>query len=147
MDTEDLAQHIKDSDLEAYIAARYPAIQEGEVHVYREQDFTGIDMRHFPLSFAVFEHSNLVGVRLHGLPVGLRGCDARNLDVSGMDLRILAEDSDLRGMVYDEGTVLGDSENESYSVFARCKLDEFAISHFKKQGVIFTDKGNPTQRM
>jgi len=138
---QQLANHIREGDYNGYLAARYPEIGDGEDILFEGQDFSGVDLRRFPLGFNTFDHCILDGARMAGLPIFIRNSSAKGLNLVGSNAIIEAHDSDFRGLRYDESTSLARPGNgdAGCSQFYGCQFDPETREHFAKRGVIFKD--------
>lgn len=134
-----IGEAIRNNNLPAYQAERYPAVPDGETLIFSGEDFTNTDFSAFPMGFSSFEQCVLDGVRnLYGQPIALTDCSARGIDFRGLSLVLHARNTDFTGMKYDENTVLAKGENHSPSTFTGCTLDDDAAKYFADQGVIIT---------
>lgn len=138
---QQLADHIRQGDYNGYLATRYPEIGDGEDIIFKNEDFSGVDLWPFPLNFNIFDHCILDGARMTGLPVFIRDSSARGLNLIGSNAIIEAHNSDFRGLCYDESTSLARPGNgdSGCSQFYDCQFDAETREHFMKQGVIFRD--------
>ena len=103
--TRRIAAAIRATDLPAYQRGRYPAIQEGEIVRFVDEDFSGVDFDQFVMGFFVFENCNLDGAKhIYGQPIYFINSSVRNVDFCGVKAIIEAEGCDFRGMKYDEET-------------------------------------------
>ena len=136
--TRYLAAAIRANDLPAYQRERYPAIPDGEIVRFVNEDFSGVDFDQFVMGFFVFENSNLDGARhIYGQPIYFTNSSVRNVDFCGVKAIIEAEGCDFRGMKYDEETqfVYGSGELAARSRFMNCRLDDEAQKFLMRQGV------------
>lgn len=136
-----LADYMRQGDYERYVAARYPEIGDGEELAFTGEDFSGADLLQFPLGFTIFDHCILDGAKLTGLPITIRDSSAKGLNLIGASAIIDAYNSDFRGLLYDEHTVLARPENGDggRSHFDGCQFNPDAKEHFVRQGVVFRD--------
>ena len=133
-----IAVAIRANDLPAYQRERYPAIQEGEIVRFIDEDFSGVDFDQFVMGFFAFENCNLDYAKyIYGQPIYLTNSSVRNADFCGVKAIIEAEGCDFRGMKYDEETqfVYGGGELAARSRFVNCRLDEEARGFLTRQGV------------
>lgn len=136
--TRYLAAAIRANDLPAYQRERYPAIPDGEIVRFVNEDFSGVDFDQFVMGFFVFENCNLDGARhIYGQPIYFTDSSVRNVDFRGVKAIIEAEGCDFRGMKYDEETqlVYGSGELAARSRFMNCRLDDKAQKFLMRQGV------------
>ena len=136
--TRYLAAAIRANDLPAYQRERYPAIPDGEIVRFDNEDFSGVDFDQFVMGFFVFENCNLDGARhIYGQPIYFTNSSVRNVDFCGVKAIIEAEGCDFRGMKYDEETqfVYGSGELAARSRFMNCRLDDEAQKFLMRQGV------------
>ena len=136
--TRYLAAAIRANDLPAYQRERYPAIPDGEIVRFVNEDFSGVDFDQFVMGFFVFENCNLDGARhIYGQPIYFTNSSVRNVDFCGVKAIIEAEGCDFRGMKYDEETqfVYGSGELAARSSFMNCRLDDEAQKFLMRQGV------------
>lgn len=138
---QQLANHMRQGNYNEYVAARYPEIGDGEDHIFKDEDFSDTDLRQFPLSFTIFDHCTLDGVKLSGFPITVRDSSAIGLNLIGASAIIDAYNSDLRGLRYNEHTILARPENgdAGCSHFYACQFDPETKEYFIKQGVVFRD--------
>ena len=61
--TRYLAVAIRANDLPAYQRERYPAIPDGEIVQFVDENFSGVDFDQFVMGFFVFENCNLDGAK------------------------------------------------------------------------------------
>jgi len=136
-----LAGYVRQGDYDGYVAARYPEIGDGEDLTFEGEDFSGVDLRQFPLDFTTFDHCVLDGAKLTGLPIAIRDSSAKGLNLIDASAIIDAYNSDFRGFQYDERTLLARPENgdRGCSHFYGCQFDPETRKHFAEQGVIFVD--------
>ena len=136
--TDNIAAAIRANDLPAYQRERYPAIQEGELVQFVDEDFSGVDFDQFVMGFFMFENCNLDGAKhIYGQPIYFTNSSVRNVDFRGVKAIIEAEGCDFRGMKYDEETqfVYGSGELAARSRFMNCRLDDEAQKFLMRQGV------------
>ena len=141
--TRQIAAAIRANDLPAYQRGRYPAIQEGEIVRFVDEDFSGVDFDQFVMGFFVFENCNLDGAKhIYGQPIYFINSSVRNVDFRGVKAIIEAEGCDFRGMKYDEETqfVYGNGTSAARSRFVNCRLDDEVREFLVKQGVKIADK-------
>ena len=130
---------IRANDLPAYQRERYPAIQEGEIVRFIDEDFSGVDFDQFVMGFFMFENCNLNGAKhIYGQPIYFTNSSVRNVDFRGVKAIIEAEGCDFRGMKYDEETqfVYGSGKLAARSRVVNCRLDEEAREFLMRQGVV-----------
>ena len=133
-----IAAAIRANDLPAYQRERYPAIPDGEIVRFVNEDFSGVDFDQFVMGFFVFENCNLDGARhIYGQPIYFTDSSVRNVDFRGVKAIIEAEGCDFRGMKYDEETqlVYGSGKLAARSRFVNCRFDEEARGFLMRQGV------------
>lgn len=136
--THRIAESIRANDLPAYQRERYPAIQEGELVCFTDEDFHGVDFDQFVMGFFVFHNCNLDDAKhIYGQPIYFTDSSVRNVDFRGVKAIIEAKDCDFRGMKYDEETqfVYGSGKLAARSRFINCKLDNEARDFLSQQGV------------
>lgn len=136
--TRRIAAAIRANDLPAYQRERYPAIQEGEIVRFIDENFSGVDFDQFVMGFFMFENCNLDGAKhIYGQPIHFTNSSVRNVDFRGVKAIIEAEGCDFRGMKYDKETqfVYGSGELATRSCFVNCQLDDEAREFFMRQGV------------
>ena len=136
--TRYLAAAIRANDLPAYQRERYPAIPDGEIVRFVNEDFSGVDFDQFVMGFFVFENCNLDGARhIYGQPIYFTNSSVQNVDFRGVKAIIEAEGCDFRGMKYDKETqfVYGSGELAVRSRFMNCRLDDEAQKFLMRQGV------------
>lgn len=136
--TRYLAAAIRANDLPAYQRERYPAIPDGEIVRFVDEDFSGVDFEQFVMGFFVFENCNLNGAKhIYGQPIYFTNSSVRDVDFRGVKAIIEAKDCDFRGMKYDEETqlVYGSGELAARSRFMNCRLDDKAQKFLMRQGV------------
>jgi hypothetical protein len=134
----DIAEAIRGGSFAQYQEARYPRVQEGSEVIFTEEDFTNVDFSIISVGFFVFDNCKLSGAHsFRGLPITIKYCDARKIDLRGVYTVIYANDSDFRGLQFSKGTVLGVPEDGSFSIFTNCKVDDQVRQFFEKQGVVF----------
>ena len=122
-----IAAAIRANDFSAYQRKRYPAIQEGELVQFVNEDFSGVDFGQFVMGFLTFENCNLDGAKhIYGQPIYFTNSSVRNVDFRGVKAIIEAEGCDFRGIKYDEETqfVYGSGEFAARSRFVNCQLDD-----------------------
>ena len=137
--TTKIAAAIRANDLSAYQHERYPAIQEGELVRFVNEDFSGVDFGQFVMGFVMFENCNLDGAKhIYGQPIYFTNSSVRNVDFRGVKAIIEAEGCDFRGMKYDEETqfVYGNGTSAARSRFVNCRLDDEAREFLMRQGVV-----------
>ena len=135
--THRIAESIRTNDLPAYQRERYPAIQEGELIRFTDEDFHGVDFDQFAMGFFVFENCNLDDAKhIYGQPIYFTDSSVRNVDFRGVKAIIEAKDCDFRGMKYDEETqfVYGSRKLAARSRFINCKLDDKTRDFLRQQG-------------
>ena len=135
--TRRIAATIRTNNLPAYQRGRYPAIQEGEIVRFIDEDFSGVDFNQFVMGFFVFENCNLDGAKhIYGQPIYFTNSSVRNVDFRSVKAIIEAEGCDFRGMKYDEETqfVYGSGKLAVRSRFVNCRLDDEAQKFLVKQG-------------
>ena len=136
--TRYLAAAIRANDLPAYQRERYPAIPDGEIVRFVNEDFSGVDFEQFVMGFFVFENCNLDGAKhIYGQPIYFINSSVRNVDFRSVKAIIEAEGCDFRGMKYDEETqfVYGSGEFATRSRFVNCRLGDEAQKFLMRQGV------------
>mgnify|MGYP003089476172 FL=1 len=136
--THRIAESIRTNDLPAYQRERYPAIQEGELVRFTDEDFSGVDFGQFVMGFFVFENCNLDDAKhIYGQPIYFTNSSVRNVDFRGVKAIIEAKDCDFRGMKYDRETqfVYGSGKLAARSRFINCKLDDKTRDFLSQQGV------------
>ena len=136
--TRYLAVAISANDLPAYQRERYPAIPDGEIVRFVNEDFSGVDFDQFVMGFFVFENCNLDGAKhIYGQPIYFTNSSVQNVDFCGVKAIIEAEGCDFRGMKYDEETqfVYSSGELAVRSRFMNCRLDDEAREFLMRQGV------------
>ena len=136
--TRRIAVAISANDLPAYQRERYPAIPDGELVRFVDEDFSGVDFDQFVMGFFMFENCNLDGAKhIYGQPIYFTNSSVRNVDFRGVKAIIEAEGCDFRGMKYDEETqfVYGSGKLAARSRFMNCRLDDEACEFLVKQGV------------
>ena len=135
--TRYLAVAIRANDLPAYQRERYPAIPDGEIVRFVDEDFSGVDFEQFVMGFFVFENCNLNGAKhIYGQPIYFTNSSVRDVDFRSVKAIIEAKDCDFRGMKYDEETqlVYGSGELAARSRFVNCRFDEEARKFLMRQG-------------
>lgn len=135
--TNKIAAALRANDLPAYQRERYPAIPDGEIVRFVNEDFSGVDFDQFVMGFFVFENCNLDGARhIYGQPIYFTDSSVRDVDFRGVKAIIEAEGCDFRGMKYDEETqlVYGSGELAARSRFVNCRFDEEARKFLMRQG-------------
>lgn len=143
--TRQIAAAIRANDLPAYQRERYPAIQEGEIVRFVDEDFSGVDFDQFVMGFFMFENCNLDGAKhIYGQPIYFTNSSVRNVDFRGVKAIIEAEGCDFRGMKYDEETqfVCGNGTSAARSRFVNCRLDDETREFLAKQGAEILKKIN-----
>ena len=136
--THRIAAAIRANDLPAYQRERYPAIQEGEIVRFIDEDFSGVDFGQFVMGFFMFENCNLDGAKhIYGQPIYFTNSSVRNVDFRGVKAIIEAEGCDFRGMKYDKETqfVYGSGTSVARSRFVNCRLDDAAQKFLMRRGV------------
>lgn len=136
--TRYLAVAISANDLPAYQRERYPAIPDGEIVRFVNEDFSGVDFDQFVMGFFMFENCNLDNTKhIYGQPIYFINSSVRNVDFCDVKAIIEAEGCDFRGMKYDEETqfVYGSGEFAARSRFMNCRLDDEAQKFLMRQGV------------
>ena len=129
---------IRANDLPAYQSKRYPAIPDGEIVRFVNEDFSGVDFDQFVMGFFAFENCNLdYAKHIYGQPIYFTNSSVRDVDFRGVKAIIEAEDCDFRGMKYDKETqfVYGSGELAVRSRFMNCRLDDEAQKFLMRQGV------------
>ena len=137
--TTKIAAAIRASNLPAYQRERYPAIQEGEIVRFVNEDFSGVDFGQFVMGFFMFEDCNLDNAKhIYGQPIYFTNSSVRNVDFRGVKAIIEAEGCDFRGMKYDKETqfVYGSGTSAVRSRFVNCRLDDEAREFLMRQGVV-----------
>ena len=137
--TRYLAVAIRANDLPAYQRERYPAIPDGEIVQFVDENFSGVDFDQFVMGFFVFENCNLDGAKhIYGQPIYFINSSVRDVDFRGVKAIIEAEGCDFRGMKYDEETqfVYGNGTSAARSRFVNCRLDDEAREFLMRQGVV-----------
>ena len=122
----------------AYQRERYPAIQEGELVRFTDEDFSGVDFDQFVMGFFVFQNCNLDDAKhIYGQPIYFINSSVRNVDFRGAKAIIEAEDCDFRGIKYDKETqfVYDSGKLAARSRFINCKLDNKTRDFLSQQGV------------
>lgn len=135
--THRIAESIRANDFSAYQRERYPAIQEGELVRFTDEDFSGVDFDQFAMGFFEFENCSLDNAKhIYGQPIYFTNSSVRNVDFRGAKAIIEAEDCDFRGMKYDEETqfVYGSGKLAARSRFINCKLDNKTRDFLSQQG-------------
>ena len=136
--TRRIAAAIRTNDLPAYQRERYPAIPDGEIVRFIDEDFSGVDFDQFVMGFFVFEDCNLDNAKhIYGQPIYFTDSSVRNVDFRGVKAIIEAEGCDFRGMKYDKETqfVYGSGELAARSRFMNCRLGDEARGFLMRQGV------------
>lgn len=136
--TDKIAAAIRANDLPAYQRERYPAIPDGEIVRFVDEDFSGFDFDQFVMGFFVFQNCNLDGAKhIYGQPIYFTDSSVRNVDFCGVKAIIEAEGCDFRGMKYDKETqfVYGSGELAARSRFINCRLDDEVQKFLIRQGV------------
>ena len=136
--TTKIAAAIRANDLPAYQRERYPAIPDGEIVQFVDENFSGVDFDQFVMEFFMFEDCNLDNAKhIYGQPIYFTNSSVRNVDFRSVKAIIEAEGCDFRGMKYDEETqfVYGSGELAARSRFVNCRLDDEAREFLVKQGV------------
>ncbi|QWQ31907.1 hypothetical protein KOY48_03200 [Candidatus Minimicrobia naudis] len=69
--TNKITAAIRANDLPAYQRERYPAIQEGEIVRFTDEDFHGVDFDQFAMGIFVFQNCNLPddAKHIYGQPI------------------------------------------------------------------------------
>ena len=137
--TTKIVAAIRANDLSAYQRERYPAIQEGEIVQFVDENFSGVDFGQFVMGFFTFENCNLDGAKhIYGQPIYFTNSSVRNVDFRGVKAIIEAEGCDFRGMKYDKETqfVYGSGTSAVRSRFVNCRLDDEAREFLMRQGVV-----------
>ena len=135
--TDKIAAALRANDLPAYQRERYPAIPDGEIVRFVDEDFSGVDFEQFVMGFFVFENCNLNGAKhIYGQPIYFTNSSVRDVDFRSVKAIIEAKDCDFRGMKYDEETqlVYGSGELAARSRFVNCRFDEEARKFLMRQG-------------
>lgn len=136
--TRRIAAAIRANDLPTYQRERYPAIQEGEIVRFIDEDFSGVDFDQFVMGFFVFEDCNLDNAKhIYGQPIYFTNSSVQNVDFRGVKAIIEAEGCDFRGMKYNKETrfVYGNGELAARSRFVNCQLDDEAREFLMRRGV------------
>ena len=136
--THRIAESIRANDLPAYQRERYPAIQEGELIRFTDEDFHGVDFDQFAMGFFVFENCNLDDTKhIYGQPIYFTDSSVRNVDFRGVKAIIEAKGCDFRGIKYNEETqfVYDSGKLAARSRFINCKLDDKTRDFLSQQGV------------
>ena len=139
--TRRIAVAIRANDLPSYQRERYPAVQEGEIVRFIDEDFSGVDFDQFVMGFFVFEDCNLDNAKhIYGQPIYFTNSSVRNVDFRSVKAIIEAEGCDFRGMKYDEETqfVYGNGKLAARSRFVNCRLDDEAREFLMRQGVVIS---------
>ena len=139
--THRIAVAIRANDLPAYQRERYPAIPDGEIIQFVDENFSGVDFDQFVMGFFMFENCNLDGAKhIYGQPIYFTNSSVRNVDFHGVKAIIEAEGCDFRGMRYDEETqfVYGNGELAARSCFVNCRLDDEACEFLMRQGAVIS---------
>ncbi len=129
---------IRANDLPAYQSKRYPAIPDGEIVRFVDENFSGVDFDQFVMGFFMFENCNLDNAKhIYGQPIYFTNSSVQNVDFRGVKAIIEAEGCDFRGMKYDEETqfVYGSGELAARSRFVNCQLDDEAREFLMRRGV------------
>lgn len=137
---QEISNAIRNNDIKACQAARYPAIPDGEILSFQDEVFSGVDFGKFSMGFTTFTHCILDNAtNLYGQPIRINDCSVKRIDMRSLNTVINAVNSDFIGMKYNEETILTRKENGTagYSTFDNCKVDEATQRHFSAQGVIF----------
>ena len=137
--TTKIVAAIRANDLSAYQRERYPAIQEGEIVQFVDENFSGVDFGQFVMGFFMFENCNLDGAKhIYGQPIYFTNSSVRNVDFRSVKAIIEAEGCDFRGMKYDKETqfVYGSGTSAVRSRFVNCRLDDEAREFLMRQGVV-----------
>lgn len=130
----------KSQNRDSYIDIKYSKLNEGDEVIFKEKDFTGLDLRGYALPFTRFDNCLLDNCKLAGLPIEIVNCQNAGIDVRGSGAIILANNSNFTNCIWDEKTELGpSSDGFDGSVFTGCIVSKEFKDHFKKQGVIFED--------
>ena len=135
--TNKIAVAIRANELPAYQRERYPAIPDGEIVRFVDEDFSGVDFEQFVMGFFVFENCNLNGAKhIYGQPIYFTNSSVRDVDFRSVKAIIEAKDCDFRDMKYDEETqlVYGSGELAARSRFVNCRFDEEARKFLMRQG-------------
>ena len=83
--TRRIAAAIRANDLPAYQRERYPAIQEGEIVRFIDEDFSGVDFDQFVMGFFVFEDCNLDNAKhIYGQPICFKNSSVQSVDFRGV---------------------------------------------------------------
>ena len=133
-----IAATIRANDLPAYQRERYPAIQEGEIVRFVDENFSGVDFDQFVMGFFVFEDCNLDNAKhIYGQPIYFINSSVRNVDFRSVKAIIEAEGCDFRGMKYDNETqfVYDSGELAARSRLVNCYFDEETRGFLMRQGV------------
>lgn len=136
--THRIAESIRANDFSTYQHERYPAIQEGELVRFTDEDFSGVDFGQFVMGFFVFENCNLDDAKhIYGQPIYFINSSVRNVDFRDVKAIIEAKDCDFRGMKYDKETqfVYGSGKLAARSRFINCKLDDETRDFLGQQGI------------
>ncbi len=64
-------------------------------------------------------------------------CNAQGIDLRDAFVVFEAQNSDFRGMIYNENTILAEQSPNVPSEFIDCKVDNTTKIHFDAQDVIF----------
>lgn len=139
--TTKIAAAIRANDLPAYQRERYPAIPDGEIVQFVDENFSGVDFDQFVMGFFMFEDCNLDNAKhIYGQPIYFTNSSVRNVDFRGVKAIIEAEGCDFRGMRYDEETrfVYGSGTSAARSRFVNCQLDEGTQKFLMQQGVMIS---------
>lgn len=134
-----IAQALRENDMYAYQVARYDLVPDGEAVILENEQFVDTDFAAFNLGFFVFNHCDLRGARhLAGQPITFINCDARGIDFTDTQTIIHAKDSDFRGLVLDDNTIIANTEGEVSSSFQDCVFDEDMTQRLEALGASIT---------
>ena len=136
--THRITATIRANDLPAYQRELYPAIPDGEIVRFINEDFSSVDFDQFVMGFFMFENCNLNGAKhIYGQPIYFTNSSVQNVDFRSVKAIIEAEGCDFRGMKYDEETqfVYSSGELAARSRFMNCRLDDVAQKFLMRQGV------------
>ena len=78
--TRRITAAIRANDLLAYQRERYPAIPDGEIIRFVNEDFSDVDFGQFVVGFFVFQNCNLNGAEhIYGRPIYFINSSVRNV--------------------------------------------------------------------
>lgn len=134
----EIAQSIRNENIEEYQKLRYPNIPDGEPVMFTDSDFSDVNFSEFAAGFFQFNNCNLDDASgLYGQPITIESCSARQIDMRGVRAIIYAQDSDFTGMLIDEDTALAYDGGEfgASSTFTNCTMDSDTTDKLVAQGV------------